>query len=59
MKRIAVVLVALAALGAASAAGARVLLVGTYRGIRGQYASIQAAVDAARPGDWILVGPGD
>ena len=59
MKRIAVVLVALAVLGAASAAGARVLLVGTYRGIRGQYASIQAAVDAARPGDWILVGPGD
>ena len=59
MKRTAVVLVALAALGSASAAGARVLLVGTYKGIPGQYRSIQAAVDAARPGDWILVGPGD
>ena len=59
MKRIAVVLVALAAVGSASAAGARVLLVGTYKGIRGEYESIQAAVDAARPGDWILVGPGD
>jgi hypothetical protein len=40
-------------------AAARVLRVGTYRGISGQYKSIQAAVDAARPGDWILVGPGD
>ena len=35
------------------------LRVGTYHGIRGQYRSIQAAVNAARPGDWILVGPGD
>ena len=59
MKRVAVVLVALVALGSASAGGARVLLVGTYKGIRGQYESIQAAVDAARPGDWILIGPGD
>jgi hypothetical protein len=40
-------------------AGARVLRVGTYKGIRGQFRSIQAAVDAARPGDWILIGPGD
>ena len=38
---------------------ARALLVGTYHGITGQYATIQAAVDAARPGDWIMVGPGD
>jgi hypothetical protein len=59
MKRIAVVVVALAALGATTAASAGVLRVGTYRGIRGQYESIQAAVDAARPGDWILIGPGD
>ena len=59
MKRIVVVLVALAALGSSSVAGAGVLLVGTYKGIRGQYESIQAAVDAALPGDWILVGPGD
>jgi hypothetical protein len=36
-----------------------VLLVGTYNGKRGGYTTIQAAVNAARPGDWILVGPGD
>src|ERR1700750_1184473 len=59
MKRVAVVLTALAVLGSAEAAGARVLRVGTYKGIHGQYESIQAAVDAAKPGDWILVGPGD
>ena len=41
------------------AASAKVLLVGTYHGIRGQYSSIQAAVDHAKPGDWILIGPGD
>ncbi|MGH2890056.1 MAG: hypothetical protein ACRDNJ_10555, partial [Solirubrobacteraceae bacterium] len=41
------------------AAAARVLRVGTYHGVRGQYKTIQAAVDAAHPGDWILVGPGD
>lgn len=45
-----------------SAAGARaphVLRVGTYDGIPGEFSSIQAAVLAARPGDWILVAPGD
>jgi hypothetical protein len=36
-----------------------VLLVGSYQGIPGQYSSVQAAVDAARPGDWVLIGPGD
>ncbi len=36
-----------------------VLLVGTYKGHTGQYSSIQAAVDAAKPGQWILVAPGD
>src|SRR6201995_296562 len=36
-----------------------VLRVGTYLGIPGQYSSIQAAGDAARPGDWVLIGPGD
>ena len=41
------------------AAGARVLRVGTYKGIHGQFKSIQAAVNAAKSGDWILVGPGD
>ena len=34
--------------------GPAVLLVGTYHGMAGQYTSIQAAVDAAQPGDWIL-----
>jgi hypothetical protein len=37
----------------------KVLRVGTYRGIKGQYKSIQAAVNAAKPGDWILIAPGD
>jgi len=55
----AVAIASVCALVATSAASARVLLVGTYHGIRGQYSSIQVAVDAAKPGDWILVGPGD
>src|SRR5882672_2392172 len=60
MKRFGVpVLLALAMLGSATAASARVLLVGTYKGIHGQYQTIQSAVDAAHPGDWILIGPGD
>ncbi len=37
----------------------KVLLVGTFDGKAGAYQSIQAAVNAAKPGDWILVGPGD
>src|ERR1700733_11060053 len=40
-------------------AGAKVLRVGSYHGVPGQYKSIQAAVNAAKPGDWILIGPGD
>jgi hypothetical protein len=36
-----------------------VLLVGTWHGRKGRFKSIQAAVNAAKPGDWILVGPGD
>ena len=40
---------------AASAVG-KVLRVGSYHRINGQFSSIQAAVDAARPGDWILGG---
>jgi len=46
-------------LSAAGTASAAVLRVGVYRGIPGQFRSIQAAVNAARPGDWILIGPGD
>jgi hypothetical protein len=41
------------------AESANVLLVGSYQSKRGGYTTIQAAVDAAHPGDWILVGPGD
>jgi hypothetical protein len=37
---------------------ARTLLVGSYRGQRGAFRTIQSAVDAARSGDVILVGPG-
>jgi hypothetical protein len=52
---------------AAGAAGAsrsaatspQVLLVGTFNKHAGQYATVQAAVDAAQSGDWILVAPGD
>jgi len=43
----------------AGAASSKVLLVGTYNGHAGQYTTIQAAVNAAKPGDWILVAPGD
>ena len=50
-----------AAAGAAGAGrhGPRVLRVGTFHGVPGRYRSIQAAVNAARRGDWILVAPGD
>ena len=44
---------------ASRSAGPRVLTVGTYHGVRGQFATIQAAVSAARSGDWVLVAPGD
>ena len=60
MQRKAAFAVVAAALAiAAPAASARVLRVGTYHGSRGQYGTIQAAVNAAKPGDWILVAPGD
>ena len=37
---------------------ARVLQVGSYQGKAGAFSTIQAAVDAALPGDWILIAPG-
>jgi len=37
----------------------RALLVGSWHGHKGQFKTIQAAVNAARSGDWVLVGPGD
>ena len=43
----------------ASAANATVLRVGAWNGIQGQFKTIQGAARVARPGDWILVGPGD
>src|ERR1700682_551299 len=43
----------------AEAAQGAVLRVGTYEGKHGQYTSIQAALAAAKPGDWVLLGPGD
>jgi len=49
----------LGALTTPAAAPAKVLLVGSYHGMTGGYGSLQAAVDAAQSGDWILVGPGD
>lgn len=58
-RSIAVVLTMCGCLAIASAASAHVLLVGSYHGARGQYKSIQAAINAAHPGDWILIGPGD
>jgi hypothetical protein len=61
-RRIAGAIIAVVAIGLATTTAAsahQVLRVGTYHGIPGQFRSIQAAVDAARPDDWILVGPGD
>ncbi len=42
-----------------AASGGNVLLVGTFQGHAGKYKTIQAAVDAAKSGDWVLVAPGD
>jgi hypothetical protein len=37
----------------------KVLTVGTWNGKAGQFTTIQAAVDAASPGDWVVIAPGD
>src|SRR6266481_3265375 len=52
---LAVALVSVAAVPARAA----VLRVGTWKGKVGDYTGIQDAVDAAQPGDWILIAPGD
>jgi len=44
---------------AASSSSPKVLLVGSFQGVQGGYRTIQSAVNAARPGDWVLIGPGD
>jgi hypothetical protein len=54
---VAALVLAGSALADSSTSSSTVLLVGTYQGKAGQYSSIQAAVDAAQPGDWILVAP--
>jgi hypothetical protein len=46
-------------LSPAHALARNVLRVGSYNGKPGSYATIQEAVDAAKPGDWVLIGPGD
>lgn len=62
---IAAAVVVLFAMGAAACSNTsapssgRVLLVGTFRGVKGAFSSIQAAVDEATKGDWILIAPGD
>jgi hypothetical protein len=43
----------------ATPALARVRTVGSFEGKKGAYKTIQSAIDAASPGDWILIGPGD
>ena len=59
MRRVAVCVAMCVGFAIPTAASARVLRVGSFHGISGQFATIQAAVDAAKPGDWILIGPGD
>ena len=44
---------------ARAAPGPQVLRVGPFQNVPGDYPSIQAAVNAAHPGDWVLIGPGD
>ena len=46
-------------LAAAPSALANVLRVGTLNGKPGNYRTVQQAVGAAHPGDWILIAPGD
>ena len=52
------ILTALFPLATVYAQSPAVLQVGSFNGIPGQYHTIQAAVNAAHPGDWILIGPG-
>jgi hypothetical protein len=49
----------LALLAAAAPATGAVLTVGTFNGKAGKFKSVAAAIDKARPGDWVLIAPGD
>jgi hypothetical protein len=46
-------------LATAAPATAAVLTVGTFNGKAGKFKSIEAAVEKARSGDWVLIAPGD
>jgi hypothetical protein len=59
MRRVILAAAAATLVVAVPAASAKVLRVGTYKGTPGQFNTIQAAVNHAKPGDWILVAPGD
>ena len=54
-----VMLVTLGLVSAQAAAATRAARRELQAGAEGQYRTIQRAVDAAKPGDWILIGPGD
>jgi len=56
---VAALLLLVVPLVAAAATAPRVLRVGTFNGSVGDYTTIQDAIDAAQPGDWILIAPGD
>jgi hypothetical protein len=47
------------ALTQSHAATPRVLRVGSWHGVSGNERTIDAAMAALRPGDWLLIGPGD
>ncbi len=52
-------LTALGTSGSAGAAPPQVLRVGTWNGVPGNVASIDAAMSAMHSGDWVLIAPGD
>jgi hypothetical protein len=54
-----VVVAAALMLLAPGASADRVLRVGTWHGIPGEFSDVQAAVNAAAPNDWVLIAPGD